>query len=105
MGGMCYLCPHKQDQRIMTLKRILPDLVAIVLFALLSFVYFFPADTEGRVLFQHDTAAGVGIGQEAKEYYEQTGERTRWTNSVFGGMPTCNGYRRPTSCSCRSTYS
>ena len=88
MGGMCYLCPHKQDQRIMTLKRILPDLVAIVLFALLSFVYFFPADTEGRVLFQHDTAAGVGIGQEAKEYYEQTGERTRWTNSVFGGMPT-----------------
>ena len=72
----------------MTLKRILPDLVAIVLFALLSFVYFFPADTEGRVLFQHDTAAGVGIGQEAKEYYEQTGERTRWTNSVFGGMPT-----------------
>ena len=88
MRGMCYLCPHKQDQRIMTLKRILPDLVAIVLFALLSFVYFFPADTEGRVLFQHDTAAGVGIGQEAKEYYEQTGERTRWTNSVFGGMPT-----------------
>lgn len=72
----------------MTLKRILPDLVAIVLFALLSFVYFFPADTESRVLFQHDTAAGVGIGQEAKEYYEQTGERTRWTNSVFGGMPT-----------------
>ena len=40
------------------------------------------------MLFQHDTAAGVGIGQEAKEYYEQTGERTRWTNSVFGGMPT-----------------
>ena len=50
----------------MTLKRILPDLVAIVLFALLSFVYSFPADTVGRVPFQHDTAAGVGIGQEAK---------------------------------------
>ena len=73
---------------MMTLKKLLPDLVAIVLFALLSFVYFFPADIEGRMLFQHDTAAGVGIGQEAKEYYEQTGERTRWTNSVFGGMPT-----------------
>ena len=72
----------------MTLKRILPDLVAIILFALLSLAYFFPADIEGRVLFQHDTAAGVGIGQEAREYYEQTGERTRWTNSAFGGMPT-----------------
>lgn len=80
---------HNQDLIAMTtLKRILPDLVAIVLFALLSFAYFFPADIEGRMLFQHDTAAGVGIGQEAKEYYEQTGERTRWTNSVFGGMPT-----------------
>ena len=72
----------------MNLKKILPDLIAIVTFAVLSFAYFFPADIEGRVLFQHDTAAGVGLGQEAKEYYEQTGERTRWTNSVFGGMPT-----------------
>ena len=40
----------------MTLKRILPDLVAIVLFALLSFVYFFPADTEGRVLSESGEA-------------------------------------------------
>jgi len=32
--------------------------------------------------------AGVGAGQEAQEYLERTGERTRWTNSLFGGMPT-----------------
>ena len=32
--------------------------------------------------------AGAGAGQEAKEYYERTGERTRWTNALFGGMPT-----------------
>ena len=38
--------------------------------------------------FQHDTVAGAGAGQEAKEYYERTGERTRWTNALFGGMPT-----------------
>ena len=71
----------------MDIKRILPDLLAIVLFAVLSFAYFFPADIEGRILFQHDTAAGAGAGQEAALYYEQTGERTRWTNSLFGGMP------------------
>ncbi|WP_349835403.1 YfhO family protein, partial [Bacteroides fragilis] len=35
-----------------------------------------------------DTVAGAGAGQEAKEYYERTGERTRWTNALFGGMPT-----------------
>lgn len=70
------------------MKKFLPDLIAILAFILISFVYFFPADIENRILFQHDIAAGAGAGQEAKEYYEQTGERTRWTNSIFGGMPT-----------------
>lgn len=32
--------------------------------------------------------AGAGAGQEAKEDHERTGERTRWTNALFGGMPT-----------------
>ena len=70
------------------LKRFLPDIVAVVLFAVLSFAYFFPADTEGRILYRHDSSAGVGAGQEAGEYYQRTGERTRWTNALFSGMPT-----------------
>ena len=70
------------------MKKFLPDLIALLAFIILSFAYFFPADIEGRILFQHDTAAGVGAGQESKEYLERTGERTRWTNSIFGGMPT-----------------
>ena len=70
------------------MKKILPDIIAILTFAVISFVYFYPADTEGRILFQHDTTAGAAAGQEAKEYYERTGERTRWTDSMFGGMPT-----------------
>lgn len=69
------------------MKKLLPDLIAILAFVLLSFAYFFPADIENRILFQHDTAAGAGAGQEVKEYYEQTGECSRWTNSLFGGMP------------------
>ena len=70
------------------MKRLLPDILVIAAFALLSFAYFFPADTEGRILFQHDTEAGAGAGHEAQEYYDRTGERTRWTNAMFGGMPT-----------------
>ena len=70
------------------MKKFLPDLIAILAFIILSFAYFFPADIESRILFQHDTVAGVGAGQEAQEYLERTGERTRWTNSLFGGMPT-----------------
>ena len=71
-----------------TFKRLIPDIVAIVFFAAISFVYFYPAVTEGRILSQHDSVAGIGAGQEGREYYERTGESTRWTNSVFGGMPT-----------------
>ena len=70
------------------MKRFLPDIVAVLAFVLIAFVYFFPADIEGRILFQHDSVAGVGAGQEATEYLERTGERTRWTNALFGGMPT-----------------
>ena len=70
------------------IKRIIPDIVAIVVFAIISFAYFYPAVTEGRILSQHDSVAGIGAGQEGKEYLERTGERTRWTNSIFGGMPT-----------------
>ena len=71
-----------------TWKKLIPDMVAIVIFAVISFVYFCPAVTEGRILSQHDSVAGIGAGQESKEYMERTGERTRWTNSIFGGMPT-----------------
>lgn len=70
------------------LKKVWPDVAMIALFVLISFVYFYPANVEGLVLGQHDHAAGIGAGQEATEYYKRTGERTRWTNSLFGGMPT-----------------
>lgn len=70
------------------MKKSLPDIIAIIAFVIISLAYFFPAITEGRVLAQHDAVASIGLGQESKEFTEKTGERTRWTNSVFGGMPT-----------------
>ena len=69
------------------LKIWLPDILAVVLFAVISFAYFFPADIEGRILYRHDSSAGRGAGQEASEYQQRTGERTRWTNALFSGMP------------------
>ena len=70
------------------LKKCLPDILAVLLFAILAFAYFFPADIEGRILYRHDASAGRGAGQEGIEYLERTGERTRWTNALFCGMPT-----------------
>ena len=70
------------------LKKCLPDVLAVLLFAILAFAYFFPADIEGRILYRHDASAGRGAGQEGIEYLQKTGERSRWTNALFGGMPT-----------------
>ena len=70
------------------IKLWLPDILAVVLFAVISFAYFFPADIEGRILYRHDSSAGRGAGQEMSEHKQKTGEVTRWTNALFGGMPT-----------------
>ena len=72
-------------------KRILPDIVVIILFAVISFVYFFPAVTEGRILSQHDSVGGsLVLVNEAKEYLGTYGESVRaGLNSIFSvGMPT-----------------
>jgi hypothetical protein len=70
------------------LKKIWPDVAAIIFFIAISFAYLFPACFEGRVLTGSDSSAGVGAGREIREYYLQTGESSRWTNALFGGMPT-----------------
>ena len=70
------------------LKKLLPEVLVLVLFAGISFAYFFVPVMQGKVLYRHDASAGVGAGQEAADYMARTGERTRWTNSLFGGMPT-----------------
>lgn len=69
-------------------KKYLPDVVAVLVFAVISLAYFMPATLDGRILYQHDASAGRGAGQEVLQYREQTGKTSRWTNSTFGGMPT-----------------
>lgn len=53
-----------------------------------ALVFFYPDAVEGNVLMQHDIQQGLANGHEGEVYRETTGETTRWTNSLFGGMPT-----------------
>ena len=71
-----------------TLKKCLPDMIVVALFAVISFAYFFVPVSQGKILFQHDSAASVGMSKELVDYRARTGETTRWTNTLFGGMPT-----------------
>ena len=70
------------------LKKYLLDIVAVVVFAVISYAYFMPATIDGRILYQHDASAGRGATQELAAYREETGETSRWTNATFSGMPT-----------------
>ena len=70
------------------LKNIAPDAVAIIAFLVISFAYFATPISEGLVLGGHDTVASIGSGQEQLQHMAETGERTRWTGTLFSGMPT-----------------
>ena len=71
------------------LKSILPDVAAIVFFVAVGMVYFWKPVTEGLVLTGNDHSAAVGSNMEMEHYRAaHHGERTRWTNSAFSGMPT-----------------
>ena len=71
-----------------TLRSVITFVIAVLTFAAISWIYFYPNDVNGDVLRQSDVMQGTAIGQEAKVFHEATGEVTLWTNSLFGGMPT-----------------
>lgn len=63
-------------------------IASVVVIAAIALCYFYPDAMAGNVLRQHDMQQGTAIGQETKAYFEQTGDRSHWTNGLFGGMPT-----------------
>lgn len=68
-------------------KKYLFYILATAFLAVVAIVFFYPDDIQGNVLQQHDIMQGIANGQEGKAFHEATGETTRWTNSLFGGMP------------------
>ena len=70
------------------LRKIWPDAAAVVLFIVIGFVYFLSPVSDGLVLSGSDHTGAIGSGQELTQYHERTGAETRWTNSLFSGMPT-----------------
>ncbi len=80
------------DKRLigtLTVRSVVTVVLSVLAFAAISWIYFYPSDVNGDVLQQNDVLQGAANGQEAKLFNEShDGEVTRWTNSLFGGMPT-----------------
>ncbi|WP_209330212.1 YfhO family protein [Lunatimonas salinarum] len=68
-------------------KDILPHLLGVLAFYLITVLYFSPIVFEGKLLFQSDILQWEGSAKEVLDYRNETGEETLWTNRMFGGMP------------------
>ena len=67
-------------------KKIQPHLIAVLVFLVISVVYFSPV-LSGSSLEQHDVAQWTGMSKEIVDFKAKTGEEALWTNSMFSGMP------------------
>ena len=69
-------------------KSAVPHVIAVLIFLVLTLVYFSPV-LEGKDIKQDDAIGSMGWGKDARDYHEESGEYSYWSNSMFSGMP-CN---------------
>lgn len=67
-------------------SQLIKHLIAIACFLVITMVYFSPV-FQGKVLSQGDINHYQGAVQELTQYYENEGESSAWTGSMFSGMP------------------
>lgn len=68
-------------------RRLIPHGVAVVIFLLISYLYFYPL-LLGKTVQQTDRDMWQGSAQELEQYrQEHKGEQSFWTGSMFAGMP------------------
>jgi hypothetical protein len=72
---------------LFSFKRLLPHILVLIGFVILSLAYFSPV-LQGKKINQSDIMHYIGMARQQKEFAKETGEETYWTNSAFGGMPT-----------------
>ena len=68
------------------IRPFLPHILAIVLFTIISFAYFYPV-LEGKVLSANDSNVSRINSKEIHDFRAEEGKEPLWTNSIFGGMP------------------
>jgi hypothetical protein len=68
------------------IKPALPHIIAVVLFIVISFAYFYPV-LEGKVLKANDSTVSNVNSKEIRDYREKFHKEPLWTNSIFCGMP------------------
>ena len=67
-------------------KKVLPHVIAIVVFLLVSIIFSSPA-LNGKVLQQHDIVGVKGMSKNALDFNDKYGHLPLWNTNLFSGMP------------------
>ena len=67
--------------------QVLPHMLAIAVFLLVTVLFFNPVFFENKTLQQRDIQEFIGSSKAIDDFRKQFGEEPLWTNSMFSGMP------------------
>jgi hypothetical protein len=68
-------------------KDIAPHVLAVVVFLVVTVLFFNPIFFGNKTLDQHDIQQFKGSSKSISDYRESTGEEALWATSMFSGMP------------------
>ncbi|WP_233898703.1 YfhO family protein [Tenacibaculum piscium] len=70
----------------MNYKKLIPYAITLVVFAIISLLYFNPV-LSGKQLKQGDITQFIGMSKQVKEYRIEKNEEPYWLGNAFSGMP------------------
>jgi hypothetical protein len=68
-------------------KKLIPHLIAVGIFLLVTVIFCKPSLESGVVLKQADISGSQGMSHQSELYKEKTGHFPLWVTSMFSGMP------------------
>ncbi len=68
-------------------KDVAPHLLAVVVFLVVTILFFNPIFFDNKTLDQHDIQQFRGSSKSIADYREANGEEALWATSMFSGMP------------------
>jgi hypothetical protein len=68
-------------------EHVLPHLIAVAAFLIVTLFFFKPIFFDGLALQQGDIEQFKGASKEIADYRQQTGEEGLWASTMFSGMP------------------
>jgi hypothetical protein len=74
-------------RKINVKEHILPHAIAVLVFFIVTLVFFSPVFFENKAISQHDIQQGTGLAKSLADYRKATGKEGLWAMSAFSGMP------------------